>query len=398
MPQHSGLAGDDSADDHPLADYEPTFRRRARTGDAHEPHARGAVAPEPTPREDHQGPDAFVEDVPSRDELPGYMRPSGDSDRWWLRPLLALVLLALTIGGLMRSSWRASAVEPSGVGTLVVSSHPSSASVSVDGEIAGTTPLAIDLAVGAHDVDVRVADGRKQLQVEIRSARHTTRHVTFDEALPAATATTGHLHVDSDPSGAEVFIDGRRTGVTPVTVADLGEGPHAVEVRAPVGAAAREVTITAGATSNLYLALSTPGPGMGGWIVPPRGPAVEIFEGDRLVGTSAQSRIMLPAGRHALTLVSEPLGFRHDQTVTITPASTVALRVDWPTAPLNVNALPWAEVKIDGNGVGQTPLGALALPIGTHQVEFAHPTLGSRTLDVVVRLGATNRISADLRK
>jgi|GEM_PF-1401505 len=49
-----------------------------------------------------------------------------------------------------------------------------------------------------------------------------------------------------------------------------------------------------------------------------------------------------------------------------------------PTAPatLDVNAVPWAEVRIDGRSVGTTPLFGLALQPGRHVLRFANEPLG----------------------
>jgi serine/threonine-protein kinase len=64
---------------------------------------------------------------------------------------------------------------------------------------------------------------------------------------------------------------------------------------------------------------------------------------------------------------------------------------------LAVNALPWAEVWIDGEHVGETPLGNLTRTIGTHEVVFRHPELGEKKQTITVTLREPARIGVDLR-
>ena len=65
---------------------------------------------------------------------------------------------------------------------------------------------------------------------------------------------------------------------------------------------------------------------------------------------------------------------------------------------MSVNALPWAEVWIEGRKVGDTPLANLSLPIGNHHLIFRHPSLGERSQDVTITAGAPTRVSVDMRR
>ena len=76
----------------------------------------------------------------------------------------------------------------------------------------------------------------------------------------------------------------------------------------------------------------------------------------------------------------------------------MTIRQDPPKGVLALNALPWAEVWIDGEKAGETPLGNLSLAVGSHDVLFHHPDLGDRRQSVVVSMKTPTRISVDLRK
>jgi len=64
---------------------------------------------------------------------------------------------------------------------------------------------------------------------------------------------------------------------------------------------------------------------------------------------------------------------------------------------LSINATPWADVWIDGQWAGQTPIANLTVAIGGHDVLFRHPQLGERRQTVVVNDQGTARLSTDFR-
>jgi hypothetical protein len=55
-------------------------------------------------------------------------------------------------------------------------------------------------------------------------------------------------------------------------------------------------------------------------------------------------------------------------------------------------------VWVDGDRVGDTPMGNISLPIGIHDVLFRHPELGEQRQTVTVTLNGPARLSVDMRK
>ena len=49
-------------------------------------------------------------------------------------------------------------------------------------------------------------------------------------APPPPAATTGALVIESRPSGATVFVDGRRMGTTPMSLPDSSPGTHRIRL------------------------------------------------------------------------------------------------------------------------------------------------------------------------
>ena len=74
------------------------------------------------------------------------------------------------------------------------------------------------------------------------------------------------------------------------------------------------------------------------------------------------------------------------------------MKIVAPDGRVSVNAVPWAQVSIDGKLVGETPLANLPLPVGEHEIAFRHPQLGEQIQKVIVKSSALTRVSASLAR
>jgi hypothetical protein len=126
--------------------------------------------------------------------------------------------------------------------------------------------------------------------------------------------------------------------------------------------------------------------------------SVQLFEGGRLLGSSDTDRLMVPAGAHQIDFVNEALGYRSTRTVQVGAGKVSSIKVEFPQGAIALNAVPWADVWIDGEKAGETPIGNLAIAIGQHEIIFRHPDLGERRQVVTVTTTAPARVSVDMRK
>lgn len=337
--------------------------------------------PAPEPRDDEAGEDEPLNPV------------RGGGRRSMLVAVAAVAIVAT--GGFAAWRYLAGAPAPVTTGTLTVTTNPAGAVIAVDGEARGTTPVTLTLAAGPHQIVVQGAGDPRTLPVTITAGAESVQYIE----MPAARSTGGQLQVKTEPSGAQVTIDGVAHGVSPITVGDLAPGEHAVVLAGPNGSSRQTVTIERGATASLVVSLaSTVNTSQPGWIAVQTPVAVQIFENGRLLGTSATDQIMVSAGRHDIDFVNDTLGFRLSRTVQVAPGKVASVAVDLPSGTLALNAVPWAEVWIDGEKKGDTPIGNLSLTIGSHDVVFRHPELGEQHHTVVVTLKGAGRLSVDLRK
>ena len=135
-----------------------------------------------------------------------------------------------------------------------------------------------------------------------------------------------------------------------------------------------------------------------GWIAIAAPVDVQIFENERLLGSNRSDRIMVAVGRHELDVANEALGYRATRTVNVSPGQVSSVKLDWPKGSMALNAQPWADVWIDGERIGETPIGNVAVPIGPHEVVFRHPDFGEQVVRTTVTLKEPARLSVDLRR
>jgi hypothetical protein len=309
----------------------------------------------------------------------------------------AVILVALAGGGIVAARRYAFAggVAATGTGTLTVNSNPTGAQVVVDGESKGVTPTTVTLQAGTHALELRGVGEPRTMSVAVTSGAQLSQYIE----LANGPSTMGKLQIRTEPPGAQVTIDALPRGTSPITIGNLDPGEHAVVLTSDAGSVTQSVTIEAGTTSSLVvpLAVREASP-QSGWISVSSPVDVQLFENGRLLGSSQTDRIMVPSGSHQIDLVNDTLGYRMTRSLQVTPGKVASLAVKLPMGSVAINAIPWAEVWIDGNKAGETPIGNLPATIGTHEIVFRNPEFGEKLQVVTVTLTAPARLSVDMRK
>jgi eukaryotic-like serine/threonine-protein kinase len=93
--------------------------------------------------------------------------------------------------------------------------------------------------------------------------------------------------------------------------------------------------------------------------------------------------------------VSAAFQFRSTLALDVQAGKVAAATVTLPNGTLSVNALPWAEIWVDGRPSGTTPLANLPVPIGSHEIVLRHPQLGERRRTVTVTAQTPVRLGVD---
>ena len=311
------------------------------------------------------------------------------------RLIAAAAGVVLLVGAIAAFFWFRGGGTPA-TGTLSVGTSPAGIAVFIDGQPHGVTPLGVELPPGEHIIELRTDTERRRVPITLTAGGQASQY--FEFARAAATAT-GELLVRTEPLGAAVTVDGKYVGRSPVSVPDLALGTHTVVMQNDTGTQTERVIIEDGRTASLVVSLGSAASkaSTAGWIRLDAPADVQVLEDGRVIGSTELERIMLPVGRHDLEFVNTPLGYRERRTVQVTAGQTATVRPQWPRGSMAINAIPWAEVFVDNNRVGETPIGNYSVAIGSHEVLFRHPELGERRMSVTVAVGEPLKVGMDLR-
>jgi hypothetical protein len=280
------------------------------------------------------------------------------------------------------------------MGTATLNSKPDGAAVTVDGVVKGVTPISLQLTAGPHEVVLRNENGERRVSVTVENGTRVVENLD----MPMA-AAAGQLDVSSEPSGARVQLDGTAVGQTPLKLRSVSAGRHEIVVTDGNLTTSRTIELAAGGTATVVLSLGKPSA-----TVPTGSVAVEspielhLLENGQLLGVSNAAPLPLSPGKHQFELVNETLEVRLARTVTVDAGKTAHIGVPAPTGTLSVNATPWAEVSVDGRIIGVTPLGDVAVPVGTREITWRHPQFGERKRSVVVGAQTPVHIGMDMSR
>jgi hypothetical protein len=281
---------------------------------------------------------------------------------WRVLGAAAAVLAVVAAGGY--AAWRpapAPAVHAAS-GTLEIATNPDGAEALIDGVLRGTTPLVVALEPGAHSLELRGGGDPRTIPITINAGMKVSQYVELTRG--AAAARTAAPPAQPLPLPQPLSVPASSTATPP---------PATDAAPAPPRPTTREGTVSLDVPFD-----------------------VQVFEGGSLVGNGS-GPLTLPPGRHELSVVNSELGVRTSVVAQVSSGKSTAVNVQVPTGALSVNALPWADVWLDGEKIGETPIGNLQVRVGTHDVVFRNPDLGERHVTTVVTAREPTRLSVDLR-
>ena len=137
-------------------------------------------------------------------------------------------------------------------GSIAVTSVPNGASVTLDGQYEGTTPVIIpDVLPGNHAISLMYPGYTSLNQsISIGSSQTTAVNANLVVSMEPAVGS-GSLTVITDPAGAQVLVDGDVKGVSPATIPGLSAGSHTLLMRMEdYYDLSTTVIVTAGQTQN----------------------------------------------------------------------------------------------------------------------------------------------------
>jgi tRNA A-37 threonylcarbamoyl transferase component Bud32 len=258
------------------------------------------------------------------------------------------------------AGWLAS-VEYVSYGSITVQSSPSEADVYLDNIKKGTTPITInDVPVGSHKIKLRKQDyDDKEVTVAV-SAGQT---INVDEPL---NIKTGSITVNSDPSGAEVYLDNTDKGSTPMTVYDVPVGSHIIKLKKEnYDDILKTITVTSGTniriTENLKIKKNNIN-------VDSSPSGAEVYLDDTYKGNTPITIPDVPVGEHKIKLRKKNYYESREITVIVTPekSTPVSEPLIHEKGSLMISSPSDADVYLDDRPKGKTPITIPDIPTGTY--------------------------------
>lgn len=330
---------------------------------------------------------------PKNDSEPEVSRRAGGGLKW-----LLLFLLIAGLAGAATWQYQLRFASPA-PGSLSIQTTTPDLEVTVAGTPMGRTPLTLSLAPGVYKVQIGSGAQVRDIDVTIASGASVQHFLDVAPAAPATvTASLGALQIQTDGPSMAVAVDGVERGQSPLTIGDLAPGEHQVVVRSDQRVIRRTVSVKAGETFSLVLSSVAPAAAAPGWLAVSAPVVMQLRENGQLIGTTEAEKLMLSAGDHEIEIVNDALGFKVSRRISVASGKVATTVVDLPQGTLSINALPWAEVWLDGDRIGETPIANLNARLGQHEVVFRHPQLGERRENVTVTLRQPARLGVDLRR
>jgi len=317
------------------------------------------------------------------------------------RPVDAADTLARAIdaGGLnpeqLERAKRTYADQQARIGRLTITSNPEVSRIEIDGVEVAQAPLTAPLRVseGSHIVGA-VAEGYAPARKEVLIAGNAEANLNF-ELTPTQSKQLANITVRSRIVGADVTVDGKPVGKTPLASSvTVSPGHHVVELRRlGYKETKREVDVGPGALGDLSVDLAVDGPSLemqGAMLVldSSESPNDLSIDGERLGQYSAPIR--LPVGPHHLT-VNSPGFLPLDRDVVLDGARSNVVRVVLePTAETRRNYKSNAQMHRTWGWI--SVISGAAIAGGSTALAFIE---SSRRSDAQHQLDALNVKNAD---
>jgi hypothetical protein len=256
-------------------------------------------------------------------------------------------------------------------GALLVTSD-AGGDVYVDGVRKDVAPAIVTgVPAGDHVVEVRREGMQPWRQnVTVPAGQQIKVSVTFG----AAAAGNGSLRVIASEPDAQIFVDGEDKGHSPASVPNIAPGDHIVEARkAKFKNVQQTVKVTAGQNSLVQLTLEAAPPDRprAGLKVQSTVPNAEVFVDGSSLGRAPVDRNDLDPGKHYVVVHRDGYtDFKRE--VVLMENQSVALVADLSaTGSMRILSTPeGADVRIDGELIGKTPVSRDQIGAGDHVIEF----------------------------
>lgn len=275
-------------------------------------------------------------------------------------------------------------------GMISIISKPSGAKVILNGEDTGkTTPFQRAFSPGNYSYQL-VYDGFKDYNDEFQ-IRESDIHVINAELIPMFSV----VKITTTPEGAEVSIDGRKKGVTPVVLSDISPGVHSVKIfKNPYEVIDTALYIEDGQYAQFSFELASNLAILGILAYPD---AEILINGKRVANRIYTEHF--EEGRYVVR--AEKDGYASEEkSVTLSKGQDVNLQFELQKIKSNLSVVSEpiaAKVYIDDMLMGETPLVINSLDVGDYELKLVKDDYEPWIEKVQIESGALININAALK-
>ena len=299
-------------------------------------------------------------------------------------------------------------VPPINYGSIYVESIPSGAHIYFNGNYRGLAPLTIyEVWPGSYVIHAEL-DGYHPYSATTTVSRGMQSNVVCQLSQ---LDTTGALYIRSDPSNADVILDGVYKGRTPITLNNIAAVTHILQLdHAGYYDWKSTVDVPSGGTRTITGTLNPIPASNVGWIYVSSSPggASVTLDGNPVGQTPFSGSLKLTSiqvGEHTVAVTLS--GYQPFTTTTNVLPNTVSevspiLKASSPVTAkgkLSVSSVPpGANVFLDNNFMGISPLTSQDVSAGSHIVTIKLDGYTEYSSTTQVNAGAESTVSASLTK
>jgi hypothetical protein len=217
---------------------------------------------------------------------------------------------------------------------------------------------------------------------------------------------TGDIFVNSQPVGATVFLDGKNLGTTPLPVYKIPGGKHTLRiVLKDQQEVIKEIDITPGPARTIHIVFQER---EGGLVVTSVPTGAKIFLDEVYVGKSPVNLKLVLSGKHTLNVTME--GYEtSSETINIKSGEIKNINIILKSVSdrnnpakngkLTIRTLPPdADIYIDNNVTGRSPLIKISISSGSHSIKIAKNDYETKTREIEIKEGEEKEIKITLNK
>ena len=275
-------------------------------------------------------------------------------------------------------------------GYLNVYSDPPLARVYLNGEYIGKTPIK----------NYKLLEGTYALKIVRPNYREHKENITITPGettdINATLTPIGFLSINSEPSGAEVFIDENYVGETPLEI-EVPTGNHTLTLtKNEYEQYSTNLTLSSGERKEITVKLV---PTFGYMSVKSDKENAKVYIDGKYLGNTPIAQYKLPVGSHVLE-IKHPSCKDYKANITINPGETLSLNVELSLLPamLIIESDPSnSSVLLNGSYIGTTPL-SLNLSAGRYEVKITKESYLNYTKLVELKPGETEHLAIKLEE